>query len=406
MREQCLFRLSAKLATSVLLVCTLGANVGEGEKVCRMRYGYNERCEALHWNEISVLPAWEHYPVKPSNGISLDELHNQGTKMQRVRVRGHPRIETSVAKSEGVVPGEMLALATSTNDPATAASGRPCKEIDSLLRSCLDASQTDGVPNSSRCYWAPTPEEAVSCWCRVCDFQRAIEICSGPQMYQKCDACQMGRTLLDWTSSRCPTGFAMTVHANVLKGRNGVIEERWLGDVRTIAQKRVDELALERLHIAQRQETLSDGLEATSVLLLVLVLVSVVFWGLGVPASTIVAYWVWLVRMLVAVPCKLLEGAVLMCCYVVGQAPPGSLLALLRQRTSVSGDMTSEPTAAPEGFATAASTVASSPYVLAKSSRARVGVVEDTDEEEEVAGGEEDKGFQSFANATPCLRGL
>ena len=81
----------------------------------------------------------------------------------------------------------------------------PCDEINSLLKSCLDSSQTEGIPNSSRCYWAPTPEEAVACWCRVCDFQRAVEICSVPRTYQTCDACQ-GRSLQDWTQSRCSVG--------------------------------------------------------------------------------------------------------------------------------------------------------------------------------------------------------
>jgi hypothetical protein len=87
--------------------------------------------------------------------------------------------------------------------------------------------QTDGVPNSSRCYWAPTPEEAVACWCRVCDFQRAIEICSVSTLFNKCDSCQMGRSLQDWTQSRCAAGGALTVRVNTLKGRSGVSEERW-----------------------------------------------------------------------------------------------------------------------------------------------------------------------------------
>ena len=117
-------------------------------------------------------------------------------------------------------------------------------EIDFLLRSCLDASQTDGVPNSSRCYWAPTPEEAVACWCRVCDFQRAIEICSVPSLFQKCDACQMGRSLQDWTQSRCAAGGALSVRFNTLKGRIGVSEERWHGDVREVAQARLEAQAL------------------------------------------------------------------------------------------------------------------------------------------------------------------
>ena len=67
----------------------------------------------------------------------------------------------------------------------------------------------------------------MACWCRVCDFQRAIEICSVSNLFNKCDACHTGRSLQDWTQSRCTAGGALTVRVNTLKGRSGVSEERW-----------------------------------------------------------------------------------------------------------------------------------------------------------------------------------
>ncbi|EKX41283.1 hypothetical protein GUITHDRAFT_142188 [Guillardia theta CCMP2712] len=102
-----------------------------------------------------------------------------------------------------------------------------------LLAGCLEATgNQNAIPNNSRCFWAPTIEESVACWCRSCDFQSAIDICSDASLYQECNACQMGRTHEDWLSSRCQIGVSLTVRKNMLKGRTGVTEERWHADVR------------------------------------------------------------------------------------------------------------------------------------------------------------------------------
>ena len=226
-------------------------------EISAQRYGYGESGAALHWNEISPTPAWGAYPVKPVAGLSLEDLHRRGVKMLRIRLRG-VKMPESVANLNlvgDVVTEAVLALALSIEETSRSEASSawhhserdPCDEINSLLKSCLDSSQTEGIPNSSRCYWAPTPEEAVACWCRVCDFQRAVEICSVPRTYQTCDACQMGRSLQDWTQSRCSVGGALTVRANTLKGRNGVIEERWHADVREVAQARLDAQAVAQL---------------------------------------------------------------------------------------------------------------------------------------------------------------
>ena len=43
----------------------------------------------------------------------------------------------------------------------------PCWAIEHLLRRCLEATgNQNAIPNNSRCFWAPTIEESVACWCR------------------------------------------------------------------------------------------------------------------------------------------------------------------------------------------------------------------------------------------------
>ena len=338
-----------------VLLCCWSRHTG-----AELRYGYNDNGVALHWNEISARPAWPAYPVQPAVVTSLEELHNQGVKMLRVRVRGS-RASTSGINSDGVATESSLALARSTQEATGTGEwtkARPCGEIDFLLRSCLDASQTDGVPNSSRCYWAPTPEEAVACWCRVCDFQRAIEICSVSNLFNKCDACQMGRSLQDWTQSRCPAGGALTVRVNALKGRSGVSEERWHGDVREIAQARLDAQALQRLHGGGGYGLWGRVQGLVSFLLLVGLFASVVMLAMGVPSATILSAWVTVVHVSVVVACKAAEGTVCLCCYVLGRAPPGALMQLLRKTSESSTEASQQQL---EGFISAASSLTSTP---------------------------------------------
>jgi serine/threonine protein kinase len=220
------------------------------------RYGYGNDGGALHWNEISAAPAWDNYPVRPAKtSLSVEEMYLRGAKILRVRVDTVWRFKTSVTSSGGEVPETMLALASSTKEATMRAPGSSlCDKIDNLMRSCWHASALQdgrsGVPNSVRCYWEPTQEDAVSCWCRICNFQQAIEICSLPDAFQSCDACQKGRSLQDWTSSRCSVGGALTVRSNILKGRNHIFDERWRGDVREVAQARLDMQAL--LHLQRK----------------------------------------------------------------------------------------------------------------------------------------------------------
>jgi len=101
---------------------------GAGE----LRYGYNDNGVALHWNEISAIPAWDAYPVQPSLSMSLEELHAQGVKMLRVRVQG-----VNSPASHGVVMESSLALDRSTDKATTTGDwteARQCSEIDFLLR--------------------------------------------------------------------------------------------------------------------------------------------------------------------------------------------------------------------------------------------------------------------------------
>ena len=303
------------------------------------RYGYNDVGVALHWNEISSMPAWDAYPVQPAGPISLEELEQQGLMVLRVRIGAGPRSvasgidATHLVSSDGVAPEALLALAVSTEEArGSLPSARPCGEIDHLLRSCLDASQTDGVPNSSRCYWAPTPEEAVACWCRVCDFQRAIEICSVPQLYQNCDACQMGRTMQDWSKSRCRAGLALTVRANVLKGRKGAREERWHGNVREVAQARLDAQASELMRASS--DTLWTRMQAgLSGMLLAALCVSVICVAMGVSCASVLSSWVAIIPWTVAVACKAVEAVVLLVAYMAGCTPPGTLMEALHQQS-------------------------------------------------------------------------
>jgi hypothetical protein len=51
--------------------------------------------------------------------------------------------------------------------------GDPCDEIDFIFRDCVVASQTEGYPN---CFDQPSQAESDACWCKVCEFSRAIEI--------------------------------------------------------------------------------------------------------------------------------------------------------------------------------------------------------------------------------------
>jgi len=246
--------------------------------------------------------------------------------------------------------------------------------------SCLDASQTDGVPNSSRCYWAPTPEEAVACWCRVCDFQRAMEICSVPRLYQTCDACQMGRSLQDWTESRCAAGGALTVRANVLKGRNGVSEERWHGDVREIAMARLEAQAQERQRASQHI-LLSCFENMTSLLLLFALLGSVTARILGVPSATILSLWVRAAKMALWP----VVGVVQLGCYVTGCSAPLHDMAMLRRSASEPGAEEGD------GFISAASSLTNSPVKPLRPARVRAtsaAPLEDSDE-----------GTQSFFSA-------
>lgn len=346
-----------------------GAIVASGLSGCgtgAQRYGYNDNGVALHWNEISPAPAWDAYPVQAAVPVSMDQLFERGVKMLRVRVRAvDPKRYT--INSEGVTAESSLALAQSTEElsgsPKSWTNGRACGEIDYLLRSCLDASQTDGVPNSSRCYWAPTPEEAVACWCRVCDFQRAIEICSVPKMYQTCDACQMGRSLQDWTQSRCVVGGAITVRANVLKGRNGVIEERWHGDVREVAQARLDARAQLRL-LGSGDSFFARAQFFISAMLILALLVSIFCLAVGVPSSCILHAWVSFFNFSLMVLCKVAEALVVLCSHVSGKSPPGALIVLLRQASLPATIIDND-----DGFISATSSVNNSPVKARKSRR-------------------------------------
>ena len=417
-RGRGLFSLSFRFAAAVVMLVCSGPGWAQ-------RYGYNDRGVALHWNEISSAPAWDAYPVEPARPTSLDELYRQGVKMLRVRVRGlqHATPEQDAPRfvsSEGVAMESSLALARSTAETtetwararpcgetcqkSTAAtlaavacrtcvfvfriwifvapvdlmqrqSGIPAGEIDFLLRSCLDASQTDGVPNSSRCYWAPTPEEAVACWCRVCDFQRAIEICSVPSLFQKCDACQMGRSLQDWTQSQCAAGGALSVRVNMLKGRIGVSEERWHGDVREVAQSRLEAQALLLLHRSDWSWWARIQVIASALLLLA-VLVSSVSLAIGMPSTTVLSTWVSVAKGLLVVTCKLLEGLVCLVCYVTHRSPPGALMALLQPPAAA---RSSGPSEKGDGFFSAASSMNNSPQKARRSGQARASSAEDSD---------------------------
>jgi len=106
---------------------------GAGE----LRYGYNDNGVALHWNEISAIPAWDAYPVQPSLSMSLEELHAQGVKMLRVRVQGVDSPASHRISTDGVVMESSLAPARSTDETTTTGDWtktRQCSEIDFLLR--------------------------------------------------------------------------------------------------------------------------------------------------------------------------------------------------------------------------------------------------------------------------------
>ena len=99
------------------------------------RYGYNDRGEPLHWNEISSVPAWDAYPVASAASASLDELYRQGVKMLRVRVRGLEHatpLRTQAGpfvSTDGVAIESSLALAQSTAETTeTWTKARPCGE--------------------------------------------------------------------------------------------------------------------------------------------------------------------------------------------------------------------------------------------------------------------------------------
>lgn len=123
--------LSLNLAAVAVILVSCGTGGAQ-------RYGYNDHGEALHWNEISSVPAWEAYPVVPAKSTSLDELYRQGVKMLRVRVRGLQQATSAqgasrFVSSEGVVIESSLALARSTAETTeTWAKARPCgKTCDS-----------------------------------------------------------------------------------------------------------------------------------------------------------------------------------------------------------------------------------------------------------------------------------
>ena len=136
-----------------------------------------------------------------------------------------------------------------------------------ILGDCLVASQTEGYPN---CFDEPNQAESDACWCKVCDFARAIEICNEPFFYDQCSPCQLGRTPRIWRSTSCSADFGgadaaasrydaptaaearekakkANAKPNPLAGRKGVTEERWRGDVRGAAHERATQQAQKAL---------------------------------------------------------------------------------------------------------------------------------------------------------------
>ena len=66
----------------------------------------------------------------------------------------------------------------------------------------------------------------------LCSAERGGRVAHRGGRRRRCDACQKGRTLQDWTMSVCEIGPGMTQLSNALKGRAGVREERWNAGVR------------------------------------------------------------------------------------------------------------------------------------------------------------------------------
>jgi hypothetical protein len=135
---------AGSLAAAALVVAVCSSTGGA------QRYGYNDRGEALHWNEISSVPAWDAYPVASTAPVSLDELYRQGVKMLRVRVRGLEHTSPSrtqagpFVSTEGVAMESSLALAKSTAETTeTWTKARPCGEAlvwrSSFRSSCVAA---------------------------------------------------------------------------------------------------------------------------------------------------------------------------------------------------------------------------------------------------------------------------
>jgi len=95
-------------------------------------------------------------------------------------------------------PREFLQLLHSSQDR--------CEEIDLILRDCLEANLPENRRGHGQqdCF-----EESIStvesdtCWCKVCDFERAIEICRQPTLYSNCQSCQKGRTPKIWAKTSC-----------------------------------------------------------------------------------------------------------------------------------------------------------------------------------------------------------